>query len=111
MTTTDTMEPCPFCGGHSTRMTIVPGDFWVCCDDCGADGGICNSVPDAIAAWNRRAACGAALVAELLDALTEVKEWIDNWSPDFTNADEWPATKGKIQAAIAKARAATGKVD
>ena len=44
-----------------------------------------------------------AAAPELLDALREAWEWIDNWSPPFTEDDEWPSTAEKIKAAIAKA--------
>ena len=40
---------------------------------------------------------------DLLIALEEVMEWIDNWEPSFIDDDEWDATKTKVDAAIAKA--------
>lgn len=49
-----------------------------------------------------------AATPELLEALSEVKEWIGNWDPNFTHDDEWPATAQKIRAAIAKATGAGG---
>jgi hypothetical protein len=54
-------------------------------------------------------AANARLIAaapDLLAALTEVLEWIRNWSPEFAQDDEWPATATKASAAIAKATAA-----
>jgi hypothetical protein len=43
--------------------------------------------------------------AELLacDALREVMQWIDNWSPPFVEDDEWPATAAKAKAALTRA--------
>jgi len=43
--------------------------------------------------------------AELLAALREVREWIRNWDPNFTQDEEWPATRAKMDAAIAAAEA------
>lgn len=45
-----------------------------------------------------------ASAPELLEALDELYQWVRNWSPDFTYDDEWPATRDKVAAAIAKAR-------
>jgi Xaa-Pro aminopeptidase len=39
--------------------------------------------------------------AEQLEAaLREVMEWVRNWSPNFTDDDEWPETKAKVEAAL-----------
>lgn len=40
---------------------------------------------------------------ELVEALTEVMSWIRNWDPNFSEDDEWPATKAKVRAALEKA--------
>lgn len=45
-----------------------------------------------------------AINADLLAALEETMEWISNWSPRFTDDDEWQETQDKIDAAIAKAK-------
>lgn len=42
----------------------------------------------------------------LVEALGEVMEWIDNWSPPFADDDEWPDTEEKARAAL---RAAEGE--
>lgn len=42
--------------------------------------------------------------ADLLAALEEVTEWISNWSPNFTEDDEWQETADKIDAALIKAK-------
>lgn len=54
------MKPCPFCG--STRVHIagagatgVPGVSWTFCDGCFSQGGICDTVEEAVELWNRRA--------------------------------------------------------
>ena len=52
-----------------------------------------------------RAILVGAGVADLAGALVEVRQWIDNWTPDFVQDDEWPDTAARIDAAIAKARA------
>lgn len=44
-----------------------------------------------------------AAVPELYEALGEVMEWVNGWSP-FDIDPEWAATKAKVTAAIAKAR-------
>ena len=46
--------------------------------------------------------------AELLAALREVREWIRNWDPDFTQDEEWRATRAKMDAALAAAAEASG---
>jgi hypothetical protein len=40
---------------------------------------------------------------ELLAAVLELREWINNWEPDFASDDEWPDTEQRVRAAIAKA--------
>ena len=49
-----------------------------------------------------RAVLAEAGVAELVDALCDVRQWIDGWTPDFVQDDEWPDTAARIDAAIAK---------
>lgn len=44
-----------------------------------------------------------AAAPDLLLALNQVMSWIDNWSPEFVNDEEWPADRDKVRAAIAKA--------
>lgn len=41
----------------------------------------------------------------LVDALTEVNDWIKNWAPTFIYDDEWDETYAKIEAALALAKA------
>lgn len=40
---------------------------------------------------------------ELLAALKLVMSWVENWSPEFTQDDEWAIDASRISAAIAKA--------
>lgn len=40
----------------------------------------------------------------LVKALTDVMTWIDNWSPEFTQDDEWPADRDAASAALASVR-------
>lgn len=44
--------------------------------------------------------------AELLSALKRVMLWIDSWSPEFSNDEDWPIDRDSAKSAIAKA---TGK--
>jgi transposase-like protein len=44
-----------------------------------------------------------AAAPDLLEALNRVMSWIDNWSPEFTNDEEWPQDRDAARAAIAKA--------
>ena len=44
---------CPFCGGEA-RVIGAGESYWVRCSGCGAEIAICDSKPEAIAAWNRR---------------------------------------------------------
>ncbi|WP_091891114.1 hypothetical protein [Methylobacterium sp. yr596] len=37
---------------------------------------------------------------QLRASLTEVREWISNWSPNFTQDEEWPETKARMDAAL-----------
>lgn len=59
--------------------------------------------PSASPAASTEALTEAAAVA----ALKEVMEWISNWAPSFIFDDEWPATKAKVEEALAAARAAS----
>ena len=47
------LRKCPFCGGKA-RAVRSSEEYWVRCFDCGAEIAICDSKPEAIAAWNRR---------------------------------------------------------
>ncbi len=37
---------------------------------------------------------------QLHDALSEVMDWINNWSPTFAEDDEWPATEKRVTDAL-----------
>ncbi len=37
---------------------------------------------------------------QLHEALAKVIDWIDNWSPNFTEDDAWPATEQKVTDAL-----------
>jgi hypothetical protein len=43
---------------------------------------------------------GGSHEAEIVAALKEVMAWIDNWSPDFIQDDEWPETFDKVERAL-----------
>ncbi|MCG6112907.1 MAG: Lar family restriction alleviation protein [Paracoccus sp.] len=62
MTTTEKLQPCPFCGGAETRPFIETDEFGrkshglQCANgDCWISGPECETAAEAIAAWNRRA--------------------------------------------------------
>ena len=44
-----------------------------------------------------------AAVPELIEALQEVRMWIDNWTPDFVQDAEWPDCDERMRAALIKA--------
>ncbi len=59
-------------------------------------------VPD----YNATQHANARLIAaapEMLEALIKVMSWVDNWSPEFTEEDEWAEDEIAARAAIAKA--------
>ena len=45
-----------------------------------------------------------AAAPELLEALVQVMKWIRNWSPEFTEDEEWGEDETAALAAIAKAK-------
>ena len=50
----DELRKCPFCGGEAIEVRSSES-YWVRCSDCDAEIALCDSSPEAIAAWNRRA--------------------------------------------------------
>lgn len=54
----DGMLPCPFCGADGDDLFIVngtPGQAYVACAICLADGPIGGTEGEAVASWDRRA--------------------------------------------------------
>ena len=45
----------------------------------------------------------------LEEALTGVMEWISAWGPDFTDDPEWPGTRDKVRAALARLGSPAGE--
>lgn len=43
------------------------------------------------------------LERELVEALRQCLGWIDSWSPEFTQDDEWPEARHYMNAALASA--------
>lgn len=50
---TDTLKPCPFCGGKATCVEFY-GEYHVLCCDCHAAGQDCSTRENAVSAWNTR---------------------------------------------------------
>jgi len=63
--------PCPFC--HSSEVSLVHY-LWVECAGCGADGPVCDTISEAVEAWNRATAPLAPMTSqqELLEVCEEV---------------------------------------
>ena len=56
--TMDELKRCPFCGGSAfIPKRKVGGDLlpWVFCENCGVETEYCETVEEAIKAWNMRA--------------------------------------------------------
>lgn len=49
------LKPCPFCGGDKVRVKSREDDHWAHCKPCFAEGPMCETEAEAIAAWNKRA--------------------------------------------------------
>lgn len=57
------IKPCPFCGGEAHYDLAVQRNsgyatYYIFCRCCGAETAMFSSIPNAIAAWNRRAEKG-----------------------------------------------------
>lgn len=67
---------------------------------------LASETPDEATIRRNEAISEAAdTITDLLAALEEAMEWVKNWSPSFTEDDEWcDVTRPKIEAAIAKAK-------
>jgi hypothetical protein len=44
------------------------------------------------------------IAKELLKELKTVMEWINNWSPEFTQDDEWASEEQRVRELIDKAK-------
>ena len=52
----DSIRPCPFCGGEARLFFAEEAGFWdVQCQSCGAQPFLRRKDHEAIEAWNRRA--------------------------------------------------------
>lgn len=87
---------------------------YICCDRCDckivydhddriAEGLTALGLDKAPALCETCRAAPSPAATEVVEALKEVMEWIDNWSPPFTDDDEWPATQAKVFAALRSA--------
>ena len=73
------------------------GDGWIAGGPTGAWVGCLDHPLDA-----SRAVKAVNAHDELVEALKEVMDWIDNWDPNFTQDDEWPDTAALVKAILAK---------
>lgn len=48
-------ESCPFCGSEQSYMSESHSIFSRICENCGAEGPLCDSASWATRKWNRRA--------------------------------------------------------
>jgi Lar family restriction alleviation protein len=87
---TTELKLCPFCGGKAGVMSDYhEGGYYVLCDECCAEGSVCNSEEDAAAAWNRRSS-EVAIEAAVL-ARVAPKEPVTAMSPELDAATLWLA--------------------
>ena len=52
----ETLKPCPFCGGEAVLCEIATGHprFYMRCEDCHSEAGICATEEEAEMIWNSR---------------------------------------------------------
>lgn len=63
------LRQCPFCGSSNVGVCNVGKIWFAYCDDCMAEGSVCDSKSDAMASWNLRKHIGDARVD--VDALAD----------------------------------------
>jgi hypothetical protein len=102
----ETIKPCPFCGGIGILGGMMP---WVQCDDCDASGPSCADEAEATDEWNKRpeetalrarAEQDKASIAALEASLARCNE----------NRDEWIATHRQDAKRIAELEAENGRL-
>jgi tetrahydromethanopterin S-methyltransferase subunit B len=57
-----------------------------------------------VSAMEKRIREMEAVSDDLYTALDEVMHWVKNWSPQFTEDDEWPQTKRLVAEAMKRYR-------
>ncbi len=78
----NSLRPCPFCGKTGVQLTVKAYEVWpnallVTCPACGASGPASRSRPEAVHAWNHRAAPAAgdlSRIAELAEDFARAYE-------------------------------------
>jgi len=72
----DELKPCPFCGWTDVGyiQTICDGWYLVECKNCQCEGALCETIEEAITAWNFRAA-EDALNAQLETIKSELEQY------------------------------------
>ena len=58
------VKDCPFCGDADVEIGEEGVEYYVGCNECGAQTGIADTVMEAIYAWNRRV--GEPILPEML---------------------------------------------
>lgn len=75
---------CPFCAGKAVLRDGM-GEFWVCCDDCGASGYMRSRQDRAVRDWNARPN-EAALLSEIAALRDEMERSLPSISLDGEHA-------------------------
>jgi len=77
---TETLKPCPFCGGEAALMQSAAKDIFVRCQSCRIETDGRKTQAEAIAAWNSRAAttAGPSEREKALEAGRKGAEWAFN---------------------------------
>lgn len=98
----ENLKPCPFCGSRDVDVFDAGGEPYarsqpyVHCNNCNADSEMCDSLDEAIAAWNRRAID--------VDALREVVDELEcaYRSDDYASVDALCELSNDASKALAK---------
>lgn len=75
------LKPCHYCGGEVAYLRFIMQEADVFCPDCNANGPVCDSEEEAIAAWNARTIDPAAIrEAALREAMVALDRIVDGYA-------------------------------